>query len=334
MRHLAELVAEVAHRERFSGVVRVDREGRTLVDLAFGLADRTHDIVATTDTVFATASITKGFTALVVMRLVEDGVLALHTTARSLLGNDLPLVADDVTVEHLLGHRSGIGDYFDEEVAEHIDSYVLPVPTHTLDSVEAYLTVLDGRPTAFPADERFTYCNSGFVLLALLAERASGSTYFDLVHRLVCAPAGLTDTTFERSDTPRRRVARNYLDTDGLRTTVLHMPLLGGGDGGVHTTTADLHALWTALYEGHVVQPATLQQMTTPRSDPPEHRARYGLGFWLGAANDTVYLEGYDAGIAARSLHRPSTATTCTVIGNTSEPTWPLVKSLTDALDL
>ncbi|WP_410962068.1 serine hydrolase, partial [Salmonella sp. SAL4457] len=64
------------------------------------------------DTRFGLASGTKGLTALAVVSLIEDGTLELSTTARSLLGDDLPLIRDDVTVEHLLGHRSGIGDYY------------------------------------------------------------------------------------------------------------------------------------------------------------------------------------------------------------------------------
>ena len=99
----------------------------------------------TVDTRCPIASGTKGVTALTVMRLVESGLLDLHTTARSILDADLPLVDDAVTVEHLLTHRSGIGDFLDEEQGE-VEDYVLTVPLHTLDTVEAWLPVLDGHP--------------------------------------------------------------------------------------------------------------------------------------------------------------------------------------------
>jgi CubicO group peptidase (beta-lactamase class C family) len=186
----------------------------------------------------------------------------------------------------------------------------------------------------FPAGDRFAYCNGGFVVLALLAERASRRSYFDLVDQLVCAPAGMSHTAFLRSDTTPSNVARNYLDADGLRTNVLHMPLVGGGDGGLHTTTADLHALWSALNAGRVVHPRTLSLMTAPRSDDPDNDARYGLGFWLGPHDDGVWLEGYDAGISARSTHRASDGTTCTVLANTSEGAWPMVRMLRTELGL
>jgi CubicO group peptidase (beta-lactamase class C family) len=334
MRHLAERLAELAQRERCSAVVRVDQGDQTVVDLAFGLADRAHGVAVTTATVFAAASVTKGFTALVVMRMVEAGLLTLDTTARQLLGDDLPLIADDVTVKHLLAHRSGIGDYYDEDVIDGVDAYVLSVPPHQLDCTEAYLAVLDGYPTKFPAGERFAYCNGGFVVLALIAERAAGRPYTELVEDLVCRPAGMTRTSFLRSDTAPGDVARCYMAADGLRTNVLHMPLLGGGDGGVHTTTDDIHALWRALMAGRVVRPETFALMTAPHSEGLENRARYGLGFWLGADHDTVALEGYDAGISARTVHRASTGTTCTVLANTSEGAWPLLRLLRDDLHL
>src|SRR3954470_10353003 len=111
---LREAVEDTAQRAAFAGVVRLDRAGETEFAVAYGLADRAHGIPNTFETIYATASGTKGFTALAVMRLVESGILNLRTTARSLLGEDLPLISDDVTLEHLLAHRSGIGDYLDE----------------------------------------------------------------------------------------------------------------------------------------------------------------------------------------------------------------------------
>ena len=116
---LSERVEQKAVETGFAGIVRVDRGGTTDLSAAYGLADRRHGIPKTPDHQLATASGSKGMTALAVMSLVEDGTLTLGTTARSLLGDDLPLIADDVTIEHLLAHPSGIGDYLDEEHGVH-----------------------------------------------------------------------------------------------------------------------------------------------------------------------------------------------------------------------
>ncbi len=326
MQSLQDAVAEAAERSGFSGVVRVDRHGDTELCAAHGLADRAHEVPATVETVFAIASGAKGLTALAVLGLVERGALALGTTARSLLGDDLPLVADDVTVAHLLAHRSGIGDYLDEDVD--LQAHVLPVPVHELATTEQFLRVLDGHGTAFPAGERFAYNNAGYVLLALLAERATGVAYHDLVRTLVCEPAGMVDTAFLRSDELPGRAARGYLTRDGLRTNVLHLPVRGNGDGGIYSTAADLSALWDALHAGRVVAPETLAEMVRPRSDWPEESRRYGLGFHLEPTGDGVFLEGYDAGVSFRSLHRRSSALTCTVVSNWTDGAWPIVRLL------
>jgi CubicO group peptidase (beta-lactamase class C family) len=323
----------IAAESSFSGVVRVDGAGELVLEQAYGLADRRWRIPNAADTRFAIASGVKGMTALGVVSLVEDGTLALDTTARSLLRDDLPLVADDVTVEHLLAHRSGIGDYLDEEAGGAITDHVVPVPVHELAETEDYLAVLDGHATKFPAGTAFSYSNGGFVLLALVAERASGVPFRDLVRLRVSGPAGMTDTDFLRSDELPERTALGYLASDGLRTNVLHLPVRGTGDGGIYTTAADVRRLWTALVEGRIVSAEWVSEMTRARSTDSEGR-RYGLGFWLHESTETVILEGYDAGVSFRSLHDPTTDTTCTVIANWSDGAWPVTRYLAGALGL
>ena len=165
------------------------------------------------------------------MSLVERGDLRLDTTARSVLGADLSLI-DRVTVEQLLAHQSGIGDYLDKDEVADWNDYVLTVPVHELATTEQFLAVLDGHPMRHEPGERFVfYCNGGYVVLALLAERASGVPFHDLVEQRVCRPAGMTDTSFLRSDELPGRAAVGYLDDEGLRTNVFHLPVRGNGDG-------------------------------------------------------------------------------------------------------
>jgi CubicO group peptidase (beta-lactamase class C family) len=332
MQPLQDAVDEAAAHTGFAGVVRVDRAGETEVSRAYGLADRAHGVLNTVETLFATASGTKGLTALVVMALVERGTLQLDTTARSLLDADLPLIAEVVTVEHLLAHRSGIGDYLDEDDLDDKNDYVMPIPVHELATTEQYVRVLDGHATVFPAGERFAYNNGGYVVLALLAERASGVAFHELVRTLVCEPAGMVDTAFLRSDELPGRAARGYLSANGLRTNVLHLPVLGTGDGGLYSTAADFNAFWDSLFAGRIVAPERVAQMVRPHSDWPEESKRYGLGFHLDATGDGVWLEGSDAGVSFDSLHQPSSSITYTVISNQTAGVWPVVRLLDERL--
>ncbi len=305
----------------FSGVVRADRGGELVLERAYGLAHRGLGLPNEPSTRFGVASLTKGLTAVTVLSLVEAGTLAMDTRARDLLGADLPLIDVAVTVEQLLRHRSGIGDYLDESVDWQPTDHVLAVAPHRLESTEDYLAVLGGHRQAFPPGTEFAYCNGGFVVLALLAERASGMPFHTLVHERVCEPAGMRDTAFDRGDEPGPRTALGYLAAEGLRTNVLHLPVRGSGDGGIVTTAADVRAFWTALFAGRLLRPEIVAQLANaPDGDP------YGLGFWLDPPG--LALEGSDAGVSCRTLHDPERDVTVTVLANTSEGAWPIAKHL------
>jgi CubicO group peptidase (beta-lactamase class C family) len=277
------------------------------------------------------ASGSKGFTALAIMSLIDDGKLELATTARSILGTDLPLIDDAVTVEHLLGHRSGIGDYLDEGADYAITDYMVGA-AHELDSAETFLKLLDGHPTKFAPGEQFAYCNGGFVVLAVIAERVSGAQFQHLIQDRVLVPAGMLESGFLRSDELPGRTALGYFETDGLKTNVFHLPVFGSGDGGAYTTLEDMHRFWPSLFEGKIIPVDRVAEMVKPRSELPGEQDRYGLGFWLGHHTDTVMLEGYDAGVSFWSAHDPGGAFTCTVLSNTTEGAWPIARVLRDQL--
>ena len=264
--------------------------------------------------------------------LINDNALAMSTTARSVLGADLPLIGNDVTIEHLLAHRSGIGDYLDEEAGYEVTDYLLTVPPQNLATTEQYLAVLGGYPAKFPPGERFS-SNSGYVVLALIAGRISGVGFDQLVAERVCEQAGMVDTGFLRSDELPAGTALGYLPIPGRsRTNVFHLPVRGSGDGGIYSTAADISALWQSLFTGRIVPTRWVTEMMRPRSDVPAQSKRYGLGFWLGQHSDTVILEGFDAGVSFRSVHDPRSAITRTVISNSSEGAWPIARRLDEFL--
>jgi len=329
--HLLPALEHAAVETSFSGVVRVDRGGEVEIAVAYGGANRAYGLANDIDTQFGIASGGKGFTALAAVSLVADGTLDLGTRARSVLGDDLPLIDDAVTIEQLLAHRSGIGDYLDEDAGGDISDYVMPVAVHELATTEQFLRGLDGHPMNFPPGERFSYCNGGYVVLALIAERVSGMPYHDLVLSRVCRPAGMADTEFLRSDELPGRAAIGYLDRHGLRSNVFHLPVRATGDGGIHSTVADIHAFWRSLFEGLIVDREWVDEMVRPRSVSSSGE-RYGLGFWLHETRDIVMLEGYDAGVSFRTAQDPGSGVTYTVVSNTSEGAWPIARLLDEHL--
>jgi CubicO group peptidase (beta-lactamase class C family) len=326
-------LAAAADKTAFTGVVTTDTADDRVFEKAYGFAHRGYGAPNRPETRFAIASGSKAFTALAVMRLVEEGALRLEQRVRDFLGGDLPLIDDAVTVEHLLTHTSGIGDYLDEEGEWEASDFVLSVPVHTLTTAEAFLPLVDGFPQKLAPGERFSYCNGGYIVLAILLERVTGDTFHDVVRERVFAPAGLAQTDYLRLDELPGTAATGYLFDAGDRTNTLHLPVLGNGDGGAFTSAADLHRFWRSFYAGAIVSPASVEEMTRARFDVPHEGKRYGMGFWLHRTAEVGIIEGYDAGVSFRSLHIPASATTASVLGNSSEGAWPVIRVVTDAVD-
>jgi CubicO group peptidase (beta-lactamase class C family) len=326
---LQQSLDAIADGSEFSGVAQVLKGGEVLYERASGFADRAHGIANTIETRFGIASGCKGFTALVVMSLVNDEVLDLNTTVRSVLGDELDQIDPGVTVAHLLSHTSGIGDYLDESVPRDIAEYTLTVPVHQLATTADYLAVLRGHPTKLPPGERFEYCNGGFVVLALMAEVAAQSSFFDLAARRVFEPAGMAATEYLRSDQLPGSAAIGYLPTDeGWRTNHFHLPIRGSGDGGCFSTLGDMARFWPALFSGKILPRPLVDEMVRPHNDVPEENLRYGLGFWVRADRATVMLEGMDVGVSFRSAYDPASEVLYTVISNEAFGAWALVKEL------
>ncbi|MEA2612092.1 MAG: hypothetical protein QOI52_51 [Chloroflexota bacterium] len=322
----------LADETDFSGVAVVSSKGERLAALARGAADRANGRANTLGTRFGIASVAKGLTALTVASLFDEGRLRADTTLRSLLPDALTTVDPAVTIEQLLGHTSGVGDYLDEDELGDVDDYVMTVPVHRLDRPMAYLPAIEGRPQKASPGSVFRYNNGGYVMLSIVVEIATGRSYYDVVQERVLDPAGMVETGFERSDRLPPGAAIGYLQ-DG-RSNVLHLPVRGAGDGGAYSTAADLERLWPALFSGRILPTTVVDWLLEPRSDVLSQGRRYGLGFWLAPDRDTVMLEGMDAGVSCRTAYDRPSGASYTVISNTSSGAWALAAYLDERLPL
>jgi CubicO group peptidase (beta-lactamase class C family) len=325
-----------ARANGLSGAVSLDIDGDIVFAEAYGLADRAHGTPNTVGTRFGTASASKGFTAAAVWSLIDDGALRPDTPVRGILNDDLPTIDDRVTIEQLLTHTSGIGDYLDEDADWEVDDYILTVPGHELAETEAFVRAIDGHAQKFPPGERFSYCNGGYVVLAIVAQRVSGVPFHDLVDQRVFVPAGLTGTAYLRTDELPGDAAQGYLyeSPESLRTNVLHLPVRGNGDGGAFTTVADMSRFWRALVDGAIISPHSVAEMTRPRNIAEEDRMRYAAGVYLDLDTPALDLVGYDAGVSISSRFDPRTRFTATIVANTPEGAWGVARELRQSLGL
>jgi CubicO group peptidase (beta-lactamase class C family) len=320
---------EFAKAQDFSGVVRVERQGEVVVEFACGHSDRANERANNLETHFAVASGTKALTALTIMSLVESGALTLDTTLRSVVRGDVPNVDEGVTIDHLLTHRSGVGDYLDETTGGDIDEHVLgSLSAHTLETARDYLPLLNAHRQQSSPGEQFAYNNSGFVMLSLVAETITGS-FHQAVRDRVFAPASMPDAGFFRTDDLPANTAFGYLANG--RSNVFHLPVIGMGDGGVFLTLDDTMAFWDALLTGSIVSLESVAAMTSEVSVYNDTRS-YGRGFWLGPGANHVWFEGMDAGVSFQSGVFRDIDASYAVLSNTSSGAWVLVKTIGDAL--
>src|SRR5690606_28010836 len=130
--------------------------------------DRANEIENMISTRFGVASATKGFTALGIARLIDDGSVGFDTLAASIMGSKMRNLHPDINISHLLGHTSGIGDYFDEEIVQSVNDVVLKVPVQNLLSPIDYFPMIGNVEQKFRPGQRFSYSNSGYIVLAAI----------------------------------------------------------------------------------------------------------------------------------------------------------------------
>ncbi len=327
-KNLIELIRQKTDEISFSGVVGFTSEGQ-LQQEAFGYRDRANKIKNTIETRFAIASGTKGFTALGIGTLINEGKLELDTTAYSILGTKIKNLRPEITIRQLLAHTSGIGDHYDAEEIKEINSFFLSIPVQSLISPLDYIPLLEEKEQKFPPGDRPSYSNAGYVILAIIIESLSAMSFHEFIEKHVFAKAEMKQSGFFRSDCLPRNTALGYLSKDDwLRTNVFNLPVIGSGDGGAYSTLADMSRFWKCLKSFQILPEKTLKPFLKPQNIVDDDW--YGYGFWLNPKANQIILEGYDAGVSFRSVTNNENDNGYTVISNTSSGVWPIVRLLNE----
>ena len=235
---------KAAAEDRFSGVVMVAKDGTPLLSRAWGMADPAKGIANRPDTKFNLGSINKFFTHVAIGQLAAAGKLSLDDTIRKHLPDYPSPVADKITIEQLLKHRSGLGDIFGPKfMASHA----------SLRKLSDYLPLFADKPLEFEPGSQQRYSNAGFVVLGLIIEKLSGQSYYDYVRDHITKPAGMNDTASYAIDenVPNRAVGQTKRGPEGplpeRRSNIGSLPARGSSAGGGYSTAADLLRFSQAL---------------------------------------------------------------------------------------
>jgi D-alanyl-D-alanine carboxypeptidase len=241
--------AALVERKIPGAAVAVLRHDTLAYAAGYGVANVATGARVTTETVFQIASMTKVFTAMAILMLVEEGKVALDDPAVRYL-SWLPTKYSGITVRQLLTHTSGVNP---------------DVRTANIDEMELveFKRRLEVRPVSFPPGTNVQYANVGFILLSLIVEEASGERFGEFLHRRIFSPLGMRSTGYRVPEQSDARHARGYELVDGKLVEAPHV-FSGWGNSGIETTVLDLARFATALERRALLRPTTYALMYTP----------------------------------------------------------------------
>ena len=316
----AEVDALVAAQDnaRMPGfAVGVVRGGELVYSRGAGLANVETSQQIDSRSNFRLASVTKQLTAAAILKLYEEGKLAPDDTLGEVLPG-FPAYADDITIEQLVVHRSGLADYED----------LMPEgQTRQLTDADV-LAMLKVQPKPmFPPDERFHYSNSGYVLLGLIIEARSGMPFADYLDSRIFAPLGMRDTRSyggEAATIPHRAYGHTVKDGAATRTDQSSTSALLG-DGGVYSSLHDMARWVAALDNNKVLSAGSRQRQFNAVPVPETPGVGYGYGFFIDRLNGhaRTWHTGSSIGFRHKLLRFPERDLTVIVLGNINQGRTP-----------
>lgn len=228
----------------FMGSVSIMMEGRNIYSRSLGFSDVENHIPATEKTQYRIGSISKTFTALLVLKAEEEGLLSLDEPIEKYFPQAHLPNAATITIDHLLQHRSGLVDIIDDMPADYMTWYTTP-QTRT-----QMIERIAGAGTHFQPDSAFRYCNGGYILLTYILEDVYGKPYAELIEEKIARPAGLKQTRFASMIDPQQGDALSYDLIGDWVPAAETQASIALGAGALSSTPTDLIKFATALSEG------------------------------------------------------------------------------------
>jgi len=317
------LVARHAALDLFSGTVIVADHGKIVYAGAYGEANKDHRVPNRLDTSYNIGSIGKTFTAVAIMQLVEAGKLRLDDRLSKHLP-DFPFPEKDtITIQQLLNHSSGLGDYMEHEDYKRTISGI--------DTIADILPLVYTQKPLFAPGERFGYSNSGMVVLGAIIEKVSGLSYPEYLQRHVFGPAGMKDSHLAQEDDLLANRSIGYIpNPDGGYRANMREIMPASADGGLHTTAPDLLRFDQALNANTLLNAESRQRMFTPVGPAPF----YASG-WFTKRVDGHLAVGHGGGapgINAEFRRYPDDGVAVIVLSNYDMGATPLAEAIEKAL--
>ncbi|WP_349263338.1 serine hydrolase domain-containing protein [Steroidobacter sp.] len=291
------------------------QDGKPLVRRSYGLSNLEEQTVATPDTNYRLASVTKQFTAAAILLLAEDGKLDLDDPLRKWFPS-LPEVATRMTLRHVLTHTSGLIDYED---------VIPPTMTGQLHDADVLEILETQNRTYFTPGTAYRYSNSGYALLALIVGKASGKDFATFLKERIFVPLGMTNTVaYEEGVSSVNRRAFGYSEEHGRWTrTDQSQTSAVLGDGGIYSSIDDLAKWDVALYDDRLLSARSRQLAFTPVVDSDDPNVRYGMGWRITEeqiGGSTLWHSGETIGFRNVIVRYPERRFTVVLLSNRNDP--------------
>lgn len=307
-------------QNQFSGIVLIAQNNSMLFHQAYGLANQELNVKNHAHTKFRIASITKQFTAALVLKLQELGLVSVSDPVSKYIP-DYPN-GDTITLHHLLSHTAGIARI--QEIPD--IGNILRIPHTKAEMVDLF----KDRPSKFNPGDFYDYSNAGYLLLTYIIELVSEKSFGQVLQELILIPAGMHESGSDDNSLILKDHASGYcLVEDQLHNAPYIEMSLCGGSGGMYATAYDLYLWNQALYSGKIINKDSLTLMFTPHTQTLTafegcigwdlSYAQYGYGIRVGTlvnGNHFSSHEGIFNGFCSNLIHIFESNTDIIILSN------------------
>ncbi|XFA98661.1 serine hydrolase domain-containing protein [Candidatus Izemoplasma sp. B36] len=312
-------INRLIENNQFSGVISIRNETSTIYEVVSGYRNIPNKLPNNLQTKYGLASGAKTFTAVAILKLVQENKLKLGDEISSFLEGYLPNKYPKVTIKNLLTHSSGIPDYLDEEK----DLDLSHIPWNHLVKPRDYFPYFPKGDLEFEPGSTFKYNNGGYIILAHIIDVVTGD-YHNYIHKML-EGLDIKNTKFFRFDSLPANTSYGYIpiDDNTQKTNIYDLPNIGNGDGGIYSNVDDIELFWKKLFSNQIINNDLLSQMTSPQINISENKY-YGFGVWIKKNNEKTLLEmiGCDLGASYISSYNMDTKELINIISNNESDAW------------
>lgn len=263
------IIRAYAAVNKFNGTALVRYQNKIIFEKSYGWQNAEKMIPNRNESIYQIASLTKSFTALMIIKLGEEGKLSVHDPISKFIP-DYPR-GNEITIEHLLTHTSGIYEALRNK------EYFRLLHTGEIIIKNKELSFFKNEPLDFEPGTQFSYTNSGYILLGIIIEKVTGLSYEDAVRKIILDPLKMTHTGFNylALKSPYKTVPYSYISKTKQEKTEIWNSTLTGPAGQIYSTAEDLYSYYKGLRDYKIVSKETFKKAVTP------YLSGYGYGWFI-----------------------------------------------------